>query len=937
MKTLIKNNFQYQEYQVQIQFTNSVTFPFFHGQKLNHLFCKALGVHPLGDNIIISPIEVGRIYYQPDELYNFGFTIFGNETNIIDRIKKGLASEAEKESQVNQFRGNFIIKSLQKINEQSFKPTSTDKDKFVLQFITPLRVQRKNPTKGKKFFSPFHFEVDRFFELLLNRVLRIIDLPEDEIKNITKQKLPELIVLQKTLIWIDVPYTKTLGGVIGKVVVKGKLNEFWENILWLGQFVHAGNLSAFGFGKYILLNAKQTIKFVKPASTFLSKILEPQNLIDAVHHIKLRSDKDSYGRKKIIEYESNLLTNLNTLVEKVKQNKYKSGKLTGIILPKGNSKVRALAIPPLQDKILQRATTQIISTSIEQLLEESSFAYRKGFSRQSAARTIANAQKEGYKYVFKADINSFFDNVDWDILFAKLDVLFFNEPILELLKEWIVQPVVFKEKTIKRTKGLPQGLPISPLLANLFLDEFDEALQDEFKLIRYADDFLILCRTKEELENAKNKADLFLEKLQLEFKDVKTEATSFNKGFYYLGYLFVKSLITEKRKDTTKLVGKRKKDTTFEIPDGSWLNSVELTELQPIDKFTKHEEYKAEPLHPHLREEHKIPIYISNPKLSVYLNDQSLIIQNKTDRNYDDKRIPISKILFLVFIGRARITLPSIIRLRDNGVPSFFLRSNGKLYLSIHSESINYSLWQKQTELFYNTDYAIKIVRNVIAAQIHNFKIITNRNLKEHATISETLAQLSALEKSVTIAENIDELRGYEGRSAAVFYSVIKDVIPNEWNFVNRTKHPPEDPVNVMLSLGFTMLYNHIATTLQIVGLNPEIGFYHKPKPHHFALASDLVEEFRFIIISHVLYIVHRNIITPDDFYTKEDSKYPCVMKYEARKKFISSVEDRLDENITYDDNEEPITYKHYFYLKARMIKDLLSKPEEEYKPLRTK
>lgn len=931
------NTFKYKEYHIQIKFTNSVTFPFFHGQKLNQLFCSILNQHPLPNNLIIFPAEVGRINYKEGESYNFGITLLGNEILKIETIENGLLHEAKRERNNQHFRGNFTLTNIKEKQIPSFKKFLTSQNRFEIQFITPLRIKRKNPTKGKKFFSPNIFEPEQFLKLLYNRICNSGILSEKGAEEKILPEIPEIKIIDKTLIWVDVPYSKTLGGVIGKVVLEGKINEFWQNILWLGQFINAGNLTAFGFGKYVLLNNKNTIDYIKPANTLLNKILNVQNLIDSVNHIKLRSEKDSYGRKRIIEYENDLLNKLNELVKKVKQNKYNPGNLTGIILPKGKNKIRALAIPPLEDKILQRATTQIISPSIEQLLEESSFAYRKGFSRQSAARTISKAQKEGYKYVFKADINSFFDNVDWELLFKKLDVIFFNEPVLELIKKWVVQSVEYNGKIIKRTKGLPQGLPISPLLANLFLDEFDEALQDDFKLIRYADDFLILCKTKEQLINAKAEADKVLDKLQLEFKDSKTETTSFDNGFFYLGYLFVKSLITEKKKNDYSGTPLKKVNSNYEIPAGSWLNSVNLNELKPIEKLTKPVEYKTEFLHPHLRDKHKIPIYISNPELSVYLNDKSLIIQNKSDNSYKEKRIPIGKILFLVFIGRARISLPAVIRLRHSGVPSFFLRSNGTLYLSIRAEQINYSLWQKQAELFLNNDFALPLAKSIISAQIHNYKIIARRNLNVQANINDTLLQLAALENSVTIAKNIDELRGYEGKSAAVFYSNIKKAIDLKWNFISRTKHPPEDPVNVLLSIGFTMLYNHIAAALQFADLNPEIGFYHKPKPFHFALASDLVEEFRFIIISHVLYLIHRNILTPEDFSYKENSKFPCVMKYEARKTFISSLEERLNEKITYDKNIDAVTYKHYFYIKAKMIKDLLNNPEAKYIPLRTK
>jgi CRISPR-associated protein Cas1 len=133
--------------------------------------------------------------------------------------------------------------------------------------------------------------------------------------------------------------------------------------------------------------------------------------------------------------------------------------------------------------------------AIDTLLEEASYAYRRGFSRQGAARAIERAYAEGYRYVLDADVRAFFDRVVWSILFAKLDALYPHEPLVELLRLWVTAPVLFSGRRIDRDRGLPQGSPVSPLLANLYLDTFDEELLDQgFRLVRFADDFVVLAK-----------------------------------------------------------------------------------------------------------------------------------------------------------------------------------------------------------------------------------------------------------------------------------------------------------------------------------------------------------------------------------------------------------------------------------------------------------
>src|SRR2546423_1500752 len=128
-------------------------------------------------------------------------------------------------------------------------------------------------------------------------------------------------------------------------------------------------------------------------------------------------------------------------------------------------------------------------------------------SRAGAVRAVERAYEDGYRYVLDADIESFFDAVEWERMFAKLEALFPFEPLVTLVEEWVKAPVVFEKSVIKRERGLPQGAPVSPLLANLFLDEFDEELLGrDYRLVRYGDDFVVLCRDLEAARRARGDA-----------------------------------------------------------------------------------------------------------------------------------------------------------------------------------------------------------------------------------------------------------------------------------------------------------------------------------------------------------------------------------------------------------------------------------------------
>ncbi|MBK6915004.1 MAG: CRISPR system precrRNA processing endoribonuclease RAMP protein Cas6 [Ignavibacteriales bacterium] len=420
---------------------------------------------------------------------------------------------------------------------------------YNLKFLTPLRMERKeaDKQKGKRFFDTEYFDVQQFFKLLYKRISDLYKLNFNTFPTDAIPENPAAEIIEKCFIWVDMPNeTHTFDGIIGTIKFKAELNDLWKRILHFGQLVHVGQRSAFGFGKYVLIGDGLEPSIVTPVKTFLDLTLEKENLHKAFYHIKSNSDFAGVDGISPEFFELSLKENLENLIKQVQSGEYQSEDLQGVLIPKSQSKIRALAIPAVKDRLLQRAVVQILSDPIDHLLEENSFAFRKGLSRAGAARAINQARKNGYHFVVESDIQSFFDTVNWELLFKKLDVLYGYDPICDIIKKWVQSDVVFKGIKIKRFKGLPQGAVISPLLANLFLDEFDEALQNDFKLIRYADDFVLLCKSKEQAEEALEKVKSSLKNIDLQIAPSKTNIVSFDQGFQYLGYLFVKSIIIEK-------------------------------------------------------------------------------------------------------------------------------------------------------------------------------------------------------------------------------------------------------------------------------------------------------------------------------------------------------------------------------------------------------
>jgi len=201
---------------------------------------------------------------------------------------------------------------------------------------------------------------------------------------------------------------------------------------------------------------------------------------------------------------------------------------------------RFLSVPTVRDRTAQTAAFLVTREIFEAEFEDVSHAYRQGRGVKTAVWDIKEWRDKGYRFAVDADITSYFDNVPHDILLAKLQKLIPDPALLRLFEKWIRAEIYNGEKIWTLDQGIPQGSVVSPPLANLLLDELDETLMGfKMKLVRYADDFLILTKTEKAAEDAIELTDMMLEDLQLDLNPLKTKIVSFDKGFKFLGAIFL--------------------------------------------------------------------------------------------------------------------------------------------------------------------------------------------------------------------------------------------------------------------------------------------------------------------------------------------------------------------------------------------------------------
>ncbi|MGN0457157.1 MAG: type I-C CRISPR-associated endonuclease Cas1c [Acutalibacteraceae bacterium] len=319
-------------------------------------------------------------------------------------------------------------------------------------------------------------------------------------------------------------------------------------------------------------------------------------------------------------------------------------------------------------------------------------------------------------------------------------------------------------------------------------------------------------------------------------------------------------------------------------------------------------------------------LYVTTPDKYLSLDGENVVILQEQN---EIGRVPLHNLDGIVTFGYTGASPALMGKCAKDGKSLVFMSGSGRFLARVEGQaSGNVFLRRQQYRFADDPEISLKISENMIAAKLYNSRWVLERTVRDHELRIDKIkfkSKSEYLKNSIHKAfnaENLDELRGIEGEAASVYFSVFDDMIlqqKEDFFFKSRSKRPPLDRVNALLSFAYSFATGMCASALEAVGLDPYVGFMHTDRPGRHSLALDLLEEFRALMCDRfVLMLINKRMIGTSDFEQREDGA--VLLTDNGRKTFITAWQNRKHEEIKHPFLGEKVEWGLLPYVQALLL-----------------
>lgn len=537
---------------------------------------------------------------------------------------------------------------------------------------------------------------------------------------------------------------------------------------------------------------------------------------------------------------------------------------------------RRLSVPPVSDRVVHRAMFDVLDPVVDPILLPWVFGFRRGLGIRDAIAELVDRRDAGDQFVVRADIADCFDEIP-------------HVPLLERLEQFVVDTelcsLIARILRVASPSGIgvSQGSPLAPLLANVHLSHLDEVMLDQgIPTIRYADDLAVTVRSAQDAERALAALTTVLDRLGLRLSEHKTKVIDFADGVSYLG-------------TTVTALSRRQADRLDHPSNGT--------------------------------------VYVTTPRSVIRRRGSRLRIVTPDS----DHSIGFDRIRQVVIFGGAGLTTPALTSMLEHGIELTLLSDQGRYFGRIQGASTgDPHLRAAQYRRGDDADRRLDTAKRIVSGKITNQRnLLLRRQRNGGLDLTESSRRLDHLRRRCSETGSINALLGVEGAASREYFHAFGRLVAPEFVFDVRRRRPPPDPVNSMLSFGYTLLVQEVASAIELAGLDPSEGSLHGRRAGRPSLALDLAEEFRSVIVdSMVLAAIKRRQLVPNHFTYTDDSDGRCTLTGEGRAVFIGAYEQRMLTKILHQPTRRHVSYRVALGLQALGYASELRENGSEWRPM---
>lgn len=720
---------------------------------------------------------------------------------------------------------NFAVRALGEPEERGYAAVLADLQidpvpgELCLEFLAPLHFKRE-PGRAHSFISTANF-----IRLLESRYERLFDAGFGFTGDPSRfEVLPYFwkffqaghVSKSQSVSDENAPSVEYIKGYCGKLYLKGDLSGIFPYLV-LGSEVHAGTQLAYARGYYRLHG--------RPVPHFCRKLFRPGPWQGAVQNLLEENDAafEYFAEREGDDFQPAAFA--GKLLERVRTGEYRPAPNQAFPIPKKDGSSRLVEKLSFEDLAVHKVLLKCLQEEFDAVFEESSLGFRKMKNVQNAVSRIDQAIRDGFVHVFESDVEDFFPSVDLDRLTGLLTRYLpeADAPVLRLLERLLRAGHALPgggAPAEPRRKGLAMGSPLSPLLANLYLDSFDESfLRDRVRMARYGDDFVVLAKTAGDAQASARESGEILAGLGLGLKETKTRLVHVSEGFDFLGYRFDSAGCRRER------------------------------EREPVRLLRK-------------------PLYIVEPYAFLSLNGEAVEVR-KNQKPLG--LVPLRRVSEILALERVSLSSSLVRYCAGENIP-ITLALDSAYYITTITPAgkEDYALAHEHAKKFFSLSEAEKLLlaKKIVDAKLNNYQTLFRQ--KYRPGTAGFLEELDRIRGKTAEADTLDQVRGHEGQAAKrIFAQLNLSIDDPAFKIVKRDRKRP-DPVNSVMNLTYSLLFSRLNSLLRAAGLNPYLGVLHGHENRYESLTCDLMEYFRARMDRFILRSIAQKSVQEADFHLVE-------------------------------------------------------------------